>query len=279
MNPAQHLLSADNTDADQAHSTAGNQVQIRALRTIPDVYQDDCLGSLIVESLQREGQSISNQSILIVAQKVVSKAEGRTIALASVEPSRQALQLSRKLNKDPRKIELVLQESSDIVRLREAPNGDSEGLLITRHRNGFICANAGIDESNIDGIESVLLLPEDADLSARRLRQTIQSLTGKTPGIVITDTFGRPWRQGLVNVAIGLAGVAAVVEDGCTTDAWGKPLFVTKPALADELAAASGLLMGKDAKTPVIIFDGVNWRDQSSSINDLIRTPKEDLFL
>ncbi len=279
MNSAKKLQGTDYTDADRIHSEANSPVQIRALQTIPDITQGDCLGSLIVESLQREDQCISNQSILIVAQKVVSKAEGRTIALASVDPSPQALQLSEKLNKDPRKIELVLQESSDIVRLREAANSDSEGLLITRHRNGFICANAGIDESNIDDIESVLLLPENADLSARRLRQTIQSLTGKTPGIVITDTFGRPWRQGLVNVAIGLAGVAAVVEDGCTTDAWGKPLFVTKPALADELAAASGLLMGKDAKTPVIIFDGVNWRDQRSSINDLIRTPKEDLFL
>ncbi len=279
MNTQTTARCTDFREPIQTNAETSHSIQMQALKTIPDIRHGDCLGSLIVKSLRRENCSINSQSILIIAQKVVSKAEGRTVELASIEPSEQAKTLARKLNKDPRKIELVLQESSEIVRLREAPDSDNEGLLITRHRNGFICANAGIDESNIDDNASVLLLPQDADDSARQLRQTIQSLTGSAPGIVITDTFGRPWRHGLVNVAIGLAGVAAVVEDGCATDAWGRPLLVTKPALADELAAASGLLMGKDAKTPVIIFDGVDWRNQNSSINELIRTPKEDLFL
>lgn len=254
-------------------------VQINALHSVPAIRPGDSLGDILVACLTREQVPLNNKTILVIAQKVVSKAEGRIVPLAGVIPSESALSLAKKTNKDPRKVELILRESSEVVRQREPLEDGGEGLIITRHKRGYICANAGIDESNVGEDESVILLPEDSDRSARQLRAQILRLTGFAPGIVISDTFGRPWRNGLVNVAIGLSGVPAVVDQSGQSDAWGRPLSVTKPALADELAAASGLLMAKDAKTPVIVFQGVDWCDSESSSGDLIRTVKEDLFL
>lgn len=255
------------------------KLTIQALRSIPDITAGDDLARIIVTSLREEGVELSNHTVLVAAQKIISKAERRTIALASVIPGEEARSLAKRLNKDPRKVELILRESDSVVRLREPTQEGAEGLIITRHRLGFICANSGIDESNVGAEESVILLPEDSDQSARQLRASIQEITGFSPGVVITDTFGRPWRNGLVNVAIGLAGLPAVVDQSGETDAWGRPLTVTKPALADEVAAASGLLMGKNAKTPVIVFQGVDWREADSSASDLIRATTEDLFL
>ena len=254
-------------------------VQITALQSVPDIGPGDQLGDILVACLREERIALSDKTVLVIAQKVVSKAEGRLVPLSSVIPGERARSLAKKLNKDPRKVELILAESSEIIRQREPVAEGGEGLIISRHKRGYICANAGIDESNLGESDSVLLLPEDSDLSARRLRARILKLTGFALGIVVTDTFGRPWRNGLVNVAIGLAGVPAVVDQCGQKDAWGRPLNVTKPALADELAAASGLLMGKDARTPAIVFQGVDWRDSESASGDLIRAANEDLFL
>jgi len=254
-------------------------VQLSAPRSVPDIRAGDALADILVSCLREERVALGNKTILAIAQKIVSKAEGRLVPLAGVIPGERARALAKKLNKDPRKVELILSESREIIRLREPVEEGGEGLIISRHRRGYICANAGIDESNVGEDESVLLLPEDSDSSARQLRARILALTGCAPGIVITDTFGRPWRNGLVNVAIGLAGVPAVMDLCGQSDAWGRPLRVTKPALADELAAASGLLMGKNAKTPVIVFEGIDWRDSESDSGDLIRAANEDLFL
>lgn len=259
-------------------------VQLTALHSVADIRAGDALADILVSCLREQRVALDGKTILAIAQKIVSKAEGRLVPLADVIPGERARALAKKLNKDPRKVELILSESSEIIRLREPLEEGGEGLIISRHKRGYICANAGIDQSNVGETargesESVLLLPEDSDFSARQLRAQILKLTGTAPGIVITDTFGRPWRNGQVNVAIGLAGVPAVVDLCGQSDAWGHPLSVTRPALADELAAASGLLMGKDARTPVIVFQGVDWRDCESASGDLIRAANEDLFL
>jgi coenzyme F420-0:L-glutamate ligase / coenzyme F420-1:gamma-L-glutamate ligase len=252
-------------------------ISIHTITGIPDIHPGDDLAHCIVAGLSATGLSLKNQDILVIAQKIVSKAEGRLVRLADITPSETARQLAERTGKDPRKVEVILQESQQVLKVRNATE-QSEGLIITRHRLGFVSANAAIDESNVGGKGDVLLLPVDPDKSARDLRQKIFELTGQRPGIVISDTFGRPWRLGQVNVAIGLAGVPALTDLTETPDAWGRTLKVTKPAIADELAAASGLLMAKQAKTPVILFRGVDWQPGNTSIDDLIRSPQEDLF-
>jgi coenzyme F420-0:L-glutamate ligase/coenzyme F420-1:gamma-L-glutamate ligase len=221
--------------------------------------------------------SIEDGDILVIAQKVVSKAEDRFVALKDVIPSEEALALANKVNKDPRKLEVILGESKGVVRAVKHA-GQSEGIVITEHNLGFVCANAAVDESNIDQKDTLLLLPVDPDASARALRDRLEESYGVRVGVVITDTFGRPWRMGLVNVAIGLAGVPAKLDLTGEKDAFGRLLTVTAPALADELAAASGLLMTKEGKKPALIFRGVNWQSEVSSALDLVRPLKEDLF-
>ena len=244
---------------------------------IPDIASGDDLGKCIVDRLSRSQQTLHDSDILVLAHKVVSKAEGQIVSLKNISPSSAAKALAQRTQKDPRKVEVILQESQNVLKVRDAMAG-REGLIITRHRLGFVSANAAIDESNVGEEGDVILLPIDPDSSARKLRTRLGELTGQHPGIVISDTFGRPWRLGQVNVAIGLAGVPAITDLTSSQDAWGRTLTVTKPALADELAAASGLLMHKSAKTPVILFRGVKWQPSNASIHDLIRPPQEDLF-
>lgn len=253
------------------------QVTISALPGIPEIESGDDLAQIILASLDRAQICLEEGDILIVAQKVVSKAEGRLVALDQVTPSKQALALEQKVNKDPRKLEIILQESNRIVRAVKRGD-DKEGIVITEHNLGFVCANAAVDESNCAQQDTLILLPVDPDLSARKLRDRLSAAFGVRVGVVITDTFGRPWRMGLVNVAIGLAGVPAKVDLIGEKDAFGRELLVTSPALADELAAASGLLMSKDGMKPAILFKGVDWVEQPSSARDLVRPPHEDLF-
>ena len=253
------------------------QVTISAIPGIPEIESGDDLAQIILASLERAQISLEEGDILIVAQKVVSKAEGRLVALNKVTPSEEALTLAQQVNKDPRKLEVILQESNRIVRAVKRGE-DKEGILITEHNLGFVCANAAVDESNCAQKDTLILLPVDPDLSARKLRDRLSAAFGVRVGLVITDTFGRPWRMGLVNVAIGLAGVPAKVDLIGKKDAFGRELLVTSPALADELAAASGLLMSKDGMKPAILFRGVDWVEESSSASDLVRPPEEDLF-
>ena len=253
------------------------RIEMKAITSIPDIRPDDDLAKSIVDGLRSIKHAPDSSDILVVAQKVVSKAEGQIINLADVIPTQAAQKLAERTGKDPRKIETILQESQCVLKVREATEND-EGVIITRHRLGYVCANAGIDESNLGDTGDLILLPANPDQSAQRLRERIHALTGQNPGIVISDTFGRPWRLGQVNVAIGLAGVPALIDQTNTADAWGRTLSVTKPAIADELAAASGLLMAKQAKTPVIVFSGVDWQPCDAHIGDLIRPTQEDLF-
>ena len=253
------------------------QVEMLAVTGITDIVPGDDLAQEIQRAMQALELQLEDGDILVIAHKVVSKAEGQIVDLSKVEPSAKALELAEQLNKNPAKVEVVLSESKRIVRASKRPEQE-EGLIIAEHRLGFICANAAVDESNVDSPNHVILLPVDPDASARQICRQLETASGKCLGVVITDTFGRPWRMGLVNVAIGLANVPSKVDMAGESDAYGRELKVTVPALADELAAASGLLMSKEGKRPVIIFRGVDWSPTKSSAIDLIRPSREDLF-
>lgn len=261
--------------ADDAMTTG--RVALQALAGIPDIHPGDDLAAILVESLRRQDRTLCDGDILVIAHKVISKAEGQVVALADVTPSAEAHELAKQVNKDPRKVEAILRESTRVVRAVKRPEQE-EGTLIAEHRLGFICANAAVDESNVGAEETIILLPHDPDASARALCERLENAFGVSLGIVVTDTFGRPWRMGLVNVAIGLARVPARIDMAGERDAFGRVLSVTMPALADELAAASGLVMGKSDKTPVVLFRGIDWQPCVSSANDLIRPQQEDLF-
>jgi coenzyme F420-0:L-glutamate ligase/coenzyme F420-1:gamma-L-glutamate ligase len=214
---------------------------------------------------------------MVIAHKIVSKAEGRSISLEDVAPSDRAYKLAEKVRKDPRKVELILRESNRIVRAQRHEGKDG-GILICEHRLGFVSANAAVDESNATEAGTVILLPQDPDDSARRIRDAIAKATGVGIGVVITDSFGRPWRLGIVNVAVGLAGVPALKDLRGEIDCSGRKLSSTVLAVADELAAASGLIMGKTERTPAVIIRGFRWREVRSSAKELVRESKEDLF-
>ncbi|OHY81714.1 coenzyme F420-0:L-glutamate ligase [Marinobacter sp. AC-23] len=257
--------------------TPQGKVSLHALEGIPDIHPDDDLAGILIDNLKSHGTHLQDGDILVIAHKVVSKAEGQIVALADVTPSAEALELAEKIHKDPRKVEVILRESTRIVRAMKRPD-QQEGTLIAEHRLGFICANAAVDESNVGREDTVILLPKDPDASAKRLCSRLEDAFGVRVGVVITDTFGRPWRLGLVNVAIGLAKVPARIDMVGERDAFGRELSVTMPALADELAAASGLVMGKSDKTPAILFSGVEWQSCDSSAGQLIRPQQEDMF-
>ncbi len=247
------------------------------LTGIPFIRPDDNLADIVVKALAQTGITLADNDILVFAQKVISKAEGRLVNLATVTPTPAALALSAQTDKDPRLAELILRESNEILRARP-------GTAIVEHRIGFVSANAGIDHSNVAGDgdageEWVLLLPEDPDASARRLREQIQSITGKTIGIMIIDSHGRAWRLGTVGVAIGLAGVPGLVDLRGQKDLFDYTLKITIIGAADELAAAASLVMGQAAEgTPVVHVRGFNYPLRESSIKELIRPREQDLF-
>ena len=238
-------------------------IQILPVEGLPEIRAGDDLAALIAERAElREGD------VLVVAQKVVSKAEGRVVQLADVEPSDQARALAG--GEDPRRLEVVLRESVRLVRTR-AP------LVIAETRHGFVCASAGVDSSNAPGPETVVLLPEDPDASAARLRERLQELTGVAPGVIVSDSFGRPWRQGTTDVAIGVAGVKPLLDLTGERDAVGYELHATVIAVADELASAAELVMGKTAGVPAAVVRGAD-AGGNGSARDLVMPPERDLF-
>lgn len=255
-----------------------NPLTVFRLEGLPDFRPGDDLANAILTQLDAQQATLEAGDILVIAHKVVSKTEGDIIDMATITPSDEALKLAHQVNKDPRKVEVILNQSRRLVRVVPPRDKSTEGLLIAEHRLGFICANAAVDESNADQPNQLITLPQDPDASAQRLCQTLQHATGVRLGIVISDTFGRPWRMGQVNVAIGLAQVPAQLDLRGQHDGWGQTLRVTTPAFADELAAASGLLMGKADKSPVIIFRGLDWPVSDSQASTLVRPPHEDLF-
>ena len=235
---------------------------------IPEVRPGDELGPMIASAA-----SLEDGDVVVVTQKIVSKAEGRLVDLGDVTPSPFAVQLSAESGRDPRLVELVLRESRSIVRAEPA-----RGILITETKHGFVCANAGIDSSNVPGDETVSLLPEDPDASARRIRQDIAETAGVDVAVIVSDTFGRPWREGHVDFAIGVDGMDPFIDYRGTEDAHGQLLHVTTIALADELSAAAEVVMGKALGIPAAIVRGARYRGGEGGSATLLRDRAADLF-
>jgi len=239
---------------------------------IPMVQPGEDLAGIILPALARAGIRLEDGDILVLAQKVVSKAEGRLVNLASVEPSRQAQELAGQTGKDPRFLELVLEESREVLRTRP-------GTIVVEHRLGFVCANAGIDHSNVSGDEWVLLLPTNPDESAGCIRQALERASGAHLGVMIIDSHGRAWRQGTVGVAIGLSGMPGLVDLRGQPDLFGYTLRITTVGAADELAAAASLVMGQAAEgTPVVHVRGFPYALRDGSLSELLRPKNLDMF-
>ncbi len=250
-------------------------LQLIAVPDMPLVQAGDDLAGLIIERLAAAGEAPRDDDVIVIAQKIVSKAEGRIVDLTSVEPSARAEELAIVLAKDPRLVELILSESRRVVRA-------VRNVLIVEHRLGLIMANAGVDQSNVadpDGPPLALLLPKDPDASASRLREDIHRRLGCRVGVVINDSFGRPWRVGTVGVAIGCAGLPAVVDRRGDPDLFGRTLQTTVVAYADEIAAAASLLMGQaEESRPVILVRGLRSDKPHQAATALLRPRGEDLF-
>ena len=252
-------------------------VSISPLEGVPDIRPGDDLAIIIGDCLKKSFEKLIDGDVICIAHKIFSKAEGNVYDLKNVLPSEEAIGMAKKLNKDPRKVEIILNQSKKVIRAFKR-NDQNEGVMICEHNLGFISANAAVDESNVSGNEMVITLPDNPDLSSYQLQTKLQKRFKVRLGVVMTDTFGRPWRLGQVNVAIGLAGVPATKKEQGNRDAWGKELFVTEPAFADEISAASGLVVKKASKTPVVLFRGLEWTKQDSKGSDLIRKQEEDMF-
>jgi coenzyme F420-0:L-glutamate ligase/coenzyme F420-1:gamma-L-glutamate ligase len=239
---------------------------------LPEVRPGDDLAALLAAAIRDAGLTLEAHDVVALCQKVVSKSEGRIVDLATVSPSAFAARIAAGTEKDPRVVEVILRESTRIVKM-------ADGHLICETGPGWICANAGIDESNAVYADSVTLLPCDADASAERLRAALSAGAGGAPvGVVITDTFGRPWRDGLVDVALGVAGIGAVLDYRGATDMGGRELHHTMLALGDAIAAAAGLLMDKGAGIAAVVVRGAPWLRTRGRGCDLIRPAALDLF-
>ncbi|HAL47670.1 MAG: coenzyme F420-0:L-glutamate ligase [SAR202 cluster bacterium] len=248
-------------------------VQAIGIVGLPEIEPGANLGRLIADAAARQGTPLMHGDILVVTQKIVSKAEDRVVALNSVEPSEFAAAYAAEAGRDPRLVELVLRESAAVVRM------DAErGVLITETHHGFVCANAGIDMSNVPDEDSACLLPVDPDESARRIRADIEARSGVAPPIIISDTFGRAWRDGHVNFAIGIAGMDPMVDYRGTEDAHGRTMHVTTIAVADELAATAELVTAKAINVPVALIRGLPYRAAASSTAPLLRERSRDMF-
>ena len=244
--------------------------EVIGIAGLPEVRPGADLARLIVETAARQSTPLIGGDLLVVSQKVVSKMEDRIVRLADVTPSPVALAMGAGLGRDPRLVEIILRESRRIVRM-------DQGILITETHHGWVCANAGVDQSNMD-VDSVALLPEDPDGSARALRDRIRTLAGVDVFVIIADTFGRPWREGLTNVAIGLAGLAPLRSYLGERDPAGRPLQATILAVADELAAAAEPVMGKLDRIPAAIVRGASLTSSEEGSKPLLRDPARDLF-
>jgi len=257
------------------------------LLNIPLIRQGDNMVEILLNALQKTGITLQDNDILVIAQKVISKAEGRTVNLTTITPSSRALEFAQTTQKDPRLLELILQESNKVMRTRL-------GMIIVEHRLGFVCANAGIDHSNVSAPESsrdfeslewldsedwVLLLPENPDQSALQIREKIERVTGTHIGVLIIDSHGRAWRQGTVGITIGISGMPGLVDLRGEADLNGRILQITQVGAADELAAAASLVMGQAAEgTPVVHVRGFPYQLREANLSELLRPKDQDLF-
>jgi len=254
----------------------GRQLTLTALEGIPEVRPGDDVAALVAQALERSAVRLVAGDVLVIAQKIVSKSEGRFAVLDEVEPTARARELAQVTGKDPRIVELVLRESSEVLRTRK-------NVIVVEHRLGMVLASAGIDQSNVDadaqGRARALLLPEDPDGSCERIRTQLRACSGTDVGVIINDSIGRAWRNGIVGTAIGVAGVPALVDRRGAPDRMGRRLEITMIGLADEIAAAASILMGQgDEGSPVVHVRGVPYERRESTMRELVRARHEDLF-
>lgn len=246
------------------------KVEVIPLPGFPEVKKGDDLGGLVLASAKKNRVGIREGDIIVVKQKVVSKAEGRVTRLAGVRPGKEARGMAKAQSKDARLVEVILREAVRVVRA-------GHGVIITETRHGFVCANSGVDQSNV-GEGLVALLPVNPDLSARRIRERLEAATRRKVAVVITDTFGRPWRLGQTDVAIGCSGIAPLLSYAGSRDGFGYELRVTEPAVVDEVAGAAELAVGKLSGTPAAVVRGVNYRRGEAGVRSFVMPRERDLF-
>jgi coenzyme F420-0:L-glutamate ligase / coenzyme F420-1:gamma-L-glutamate ligase len=245
-------------------------VQVIPLLGLPKVEKGDDISKLVLDALSRNKLKLEDRDVVVITQKVVSKSQGRVLRIDSIKPSKKAVELAPRVNKDPRVVEAILRESKRIVR-------EGHEVIITETSHGFVCANSGVDLSNVpDG--SLALLPLDPDGDAAAIRERLENATGKELAIIISDTFGRPWREGQVDVAIGCSGIEPLETLIGRRDPYGYELKVTEPAIVDEIAAASELVMRKLAMVPVSVVRGVSYKRGDRGVRSIIMKPEDDLF-
>lgn len=247
------------------------QLIVTAINGLPEILPGNDLATLIRDAARRQREQIRDADIVVIAQKIVSKSEGRIVHLPDVVPSKRAREMAAEAGKDPRQIEVVLGECAKIVRWER-------GILICETHHGFVCANAGVDRSNAGAPDTVVLLPVDPDASATRLRDAFREATGATVSVVVTDTFGRAWREGHTNVAIGIAGLPALKRYVGQRDPEGYELRVTEIAVADEIAGAAELVMGKLDRCPVALVRGFTLDEPAETAQEYVRPADRDLF-
>lgn len=247
------------------------ELRIIGVSGIPEIPEGADLVSVIIQSCQNQGTPIEESDVLVITQKIISKSEGRIVPLADVTPSVFARQIAEEHERDPRHIEVVLQESRRVVRM-------DRGVFITETHHGFICANAGVDASNVGGIDLLSLLPIDSDVSAQGIRNGIHEHLGLNVAVIISDTFNRPWRMGTIDVAIGLSGINPLKDYRGVVDPDGYELRSTVTSLADELASAAEVVMGKTSQIPVAIIRGLTYEQDNDNVGNLLRDPSQDLF-
>lgn len=257
-------------------SNENKEIRLIPLPGIPEIREGDDLAAILRDALSSNGISLEEDDIIVVAQKIISKAEGRIVDLNDVVPSNFSNSLSKEISKDPRLVEVILSETTKIIKMDQRK--PEKGRLIVETRGGIISANAGVDASNVSGGDRVTLLPLDSDESARRLSKGLKSKSGKETAVIITDTVGRPWRNGLVDIAIGCAGIKALKDYRGERDSMGLELIATEMAVADQVATAAGLLMEKAGSIPVVIVRGFSFDVDDSGAKDLIRPAEDDLF-
>jgi coenzyme F420-0:L-glutamate ligase / coenzyme F420-1:gamma-L-glutamate ligase len=249
-----------------------NKIEIIPILIRDDIKKGDDIADLIIKSIKDKNESLQENDVVIITHKIISKAEGRTTDLRNIVPSEESKKISSNTGKDPRLVELIISQSNEIVKIER-------DIIITETKHGFVCANAGIDTSNVGKLsDHVLLLPDDPDESARNIRNDLNANTGVNVGIIISDTFGRPFRKGQVNIAIGVAGIDPIKSYIGKRDMYGKILRVTEIAIADEITSAAELVMGKSSRVPVSIVRGYNFSFNDSSISKVTRSKKDDLF-
>jgi coenzyme F420-0:L-glutamate ligase/coenzyme F420-1:gamma-L-glutamate ligase len=251
-----------------------NKIEILEVTGVPPVKEGDDLASLVCQAAEKQGTPVQNGDIIVVTHVIVSRSEGNVVNLKSVTPSKFAETIAKRTKKDPRLVEVILRESKSIVRMRD-------GKLITETKQGLICANSGIDRSNVPGNENVALLPENADQSAQRIRQRIRQLTGKDVAVIVSDTHGRPLRQGEINIALGVAGLEPLRDRRGEKDLFGYHLKVKRTAIADELSSTAELVIGQaNEGIPAAIIRGYSYqKSEDAKATEMIRTREDDLFV